>query len=236
MVKRWLIICFLGLSIGSIAQDVNPSVWTFYNGRYDLHDKLFVNTEVHFRFTDGVKTFQQFLFRPQLSYLLGSHLIFSGGYSYLHNYPYGEYPIPLELFEHNLWEEVMVNHSAQKLNISHRIRMEHRWLQQFMREGSEVTTDGYNFANRFRYRLTLQYPITERWTLVVFDELFFSTSNYLIPEGLNQNWLFIGGKFQLNESCSIQAGFQEQYLELANGTTQNNPTWLTAVNYHLKQD
>jgi len=233
MVKKWLLIFFLGLSVGSIAQDVNPSVWTFYNGRYDLNDKLFVNTEVHFRFTDGVKTFQQFLFRPQLSYILSSHFILSGGYSYLHNYPYGEYPIPLELSEHNVWEEVMIDHSAKKLKFSHRLRMEHRWLQQFMREGSGVILDGYNFANRFRYRLTFQYPIKEHWTVVVFDELFFSTSDYLIPEGLSQNWLFIGAKYKLNNSWSIQTGFQEQYLELGNGTTQNNPTWLTAVNYHL---
>lgn len=228
---------FFLASTGLSAQDVNPSVWTFYNGRYDLNEKWFLNSEVHFRFTDGVSTFQQFLFRPQVSYNLNKFFIFSVGYTYIHTYPYGEFPLPDDIGENNVWEEVMIKHPTGPLQIGHRIRMEHRWTE---RPGdpnagpNDVIEDPYNFGSRFRYRLIVSYHWKDSpWSVMAYDEMFFSTNEFLVPQGLNQNWLYLSAKYDFNKRWSVQTGWQQQYLELANGTTQQNPTWLTAVHYHL---
>jgi len=224
-------------STGLRAQDVNPSVWTLYNGRYDLNERWFLNSELHFRFTDGALTFQQFLFRPQVSYVLNPNFTFSGGYTYIHTYPYGEYPLPNDIGENNIWEEVMIHHPLGSLKMSHRIRMEHRWIEHPVVSGTgsiNGSNPGYSFGNRFRYRLILEYRWKDSpWAVMAYDELFFSTNEYLVPQGLNQNWLYLSAKYKLNDRWVIQTGWQQQYLELANGTTQQNPTWLTAVHYHL---
>ena len=233
MIKARFFVVFLSLSFGVLAQDVNPSVWTLHNGRYDLNDRFYLHSEVHFRFTDGVSTFQQFLFRPQLSYILDDHLIFSAGYTYIHNYPYGEVSIPDDLSENNLWEEVIMDGKIGSIQFLHRIRVEHRWIDDLVENNGVWEKEGTIFTNRIRYRLTAQYAINEKWTLLVYDEFFAPLDLKTFEININQNWLFLGAKYKLNNSWSIQTGFQEQYLELSNGTTQNNPTWLTAVNYHL---
>ena len=237
MNKIRIILVLLCATTAIQAQDVNPSVWTFYNGRYDLNNRWFLNSEVHFRFTEGVSTFQQFLFRPQMSYVLNPHFTFSLGYTYIHSFPYGEYPIPDDLGEHNAWEEVMIHHAGGPLKISHRIRMEHRWIQQLVPvdfSSTDFEVDGFTFSNRFRYRLILEYHWKDSpWSAMVYDEMFFSTNEYLLPQGLNQNWLYLSAKYQINEKWSVQSGWQQQYLKLGNESTQQNPTWLTAVHFHL---
>ncbi|QTN39137.1 DUF2490 domain-containing protein [Cryomorphaceae bacterium] len=234
MKKITAIALIMTLALGVRSQDVNPSVWGLYNGRYDLNDQWFLNTEVHLRFTDGVSTFQQFLFRPQVSYVLSSHFIFSAGYTYIHSYPYGAQPIATDFAENNLWEEVMINHTWNRLKFSHRLRMEHRWQQRIvLDEMGGVGKDGYTYGNRFRYRLTLEHPIgSGPWSVVVYDEVFFGTNQFLVPQGVNQNWLYISAKYKVSDRLAVQTGWQQQYLELAGGGTQQNPTWLTAV--HLR--
>lgn len=222
---------------GLQAQDVNPSVWTMAEGRFDLNKSWFYNNELHFRFTDGVSTFQQFLFRPQISYVLNPNFVFSVGYTYIHSYPYGEYPLPTDVGENNLWEEVMIHHKISALKVSHRIRMEHRWIQQVQPndQGTGFEYDGYNFGHRFRYRLIAEYRWKKDspWSIMVFDEVFFSTNEYALPQGINQNWLYVSARYKVSDRLVLQTGWQQQYLELSNGTTQHNPTWLTALHYHL---
>lgn len=233
---RKLVVIFLlsALSSPSFAQDVNPSAWWLYNGRYDLNDSWFLNTELHFRFTDGFGTFQQFLVRPQISYVLSPHFTFSFGYTYIHNYPYGAEPEPIDFGEHNVWEEVIIQHTLASLKLSHRLRMEHRWQEEiFVSEVGAYSKDGFTYGNRFRYRLTLEQPLgTGPWSVVVYDEVFFVTNQFLVPQGVNQNWLFLSAKYKISDRLAIQTGWQQQYLKLASGSTQQNPTWLTAV--HLR--
>jgi long-subunit fatty acid transport protein len=236
MFKARFLLVLLPFSFGVFAQDVNPSVWTLHNGRYDLNERFYLHSEVHFRFTDGLATFQQFLFRPQLSFIQNDHLIFSAGYTYIHNYPYGEISIPDDAAENNLWEEAIINHAIKRLHFSHRLRLEHRWADRLVQKDGGWEKDGTQFSNRFRYRLTLQFPLNDRWTLIAYDEFFTPVSFEDFEFNINQNWLFVGAKYQLNPAWSIQSGYQQQYLSYGDQGTQQNPTWMIVVNYRLERN
>ncbi len=232
---RFFVVCmFLGFSV--YAQDVNPSVWTLHNGRYDLNDRFYLHSEVHFRFTDGVSTFQQFLFRPQLSYIFSDELIFSAGYTHVHSYPYGEIALPVDVAENNLWEEVIMDGKIGSIQFLHRIRVEHRWIDDLVENDGVWEKEGTLFTNRIRYRLTAQYALNEKWTILVYDEFFAPLDLKTFEININQNWLFLGARYQINKAWSIQSGYQQQYLSFGDRGTQQNPTWMTAVNFRLFKD
>lgn len=236
MFKARFLLVLLPLSFGVFAQDVNPSVWTLHNGRYDLNERFYLHSEVHFRFTDGLATFQQFLFRPQLSFIQNDHLIFSAGYTYIHNYPYGEISIPDDAAENNLWEEVIMDGKIGSIQFLHRIRVEHRWIDDLVENEGVWEKEGTLFTNRIRYRLTAQYALNEKWTLLIYDEFFAPLDLKTFEININQNWLFLGAKYQLNPAWSIQSGYQQQYLSYGDQGTQQNPTWMIVVNYRLERN
>jgi hypothetical protein len=169
--------------------------------------------ELHWRMDDWIEP-QQLLIRPFVGYRLFKKLDVSAGYTYINTHPYGDYPLPKVITEHNIWEQLLVKGEVGNIKLAHRYRLENRFIEDLpsLQENSTVS---YRFVCRFRYRITGDYPLGDGWHVTVFDEIMFDMDG-LLPNRYDRNWVFAAISYRPNEHSDIQLGYLHQWI-------QNNP-------------
>lgn len=204
----------------SKAQEIhgNPNVWLFNLTEIKINDQWQFGNEFHFRYDEYVKTSQQFLFRPYIDYGFSDKLVGSFGYTYILTKPYGDYPLPTDKPEHNIWEQITVKNTLGEWNLAHRFRLENRWSGNIVTNTTtgENEIDGYNFSNRFRYRLTLKRNIGTSFYTHIFDELWIREKNKVKSIAFDRNWIYAGLGWKMTPIFSVELAYLHQYV-------QNNP-------------
>lgn len=122
-----------GFSQGNRIIDRNRIGWYTYNGDHKLARRWQLHTEYQWRRIDFIRTWQQSLARVGLVYKLTDRVNVSGGYTQFTTYPYGDYPsadkgVPVP--EHRIYEDIELSDTFGRLGLSHRFRLEQRWLGQ----------------------------------------------------------------------------------------------------------
>jgi hypothetical protein len=208
-------VCLLYSQI-SQAQKVfgKPNVWFLQLTTVEINDKWVAGNELHARFDDYLRDPQQFLIRPFLSFHNKEELVFSGGYTFITTYPYGSYPLPENLHEHNVWEQIELKQKFGKTKILHRYRLEQRWIGNLVlnSESTDFEADGYVFRHRFRYRFTALVDLSDKWFLHFFDELFIRSGEEFKLIGFDRNWLYGGVGYKVNDRMNIQLAYLHQYI------------------------
>ncbi|MGB6036209.1 MAG: DUF2490 domain-containing protein [Cryomorphaceae bacterium] len=204
----------------SYSQEVfgEPNVWFFQLTTYNLNEKWTVGNELHARFDDYLNDPQQILIRPFFTYHTGNSFALSGGYTFITTYPYGAFPLPENLPEHNVWEQAELKQVFNKTKVLHRYRLEQRWIGNLMLnpENKEFEVDGYNLRHRFRYRLTAMVDLSDKVFLHFFDELFIRSGEDFKQVGFDRNWFSSGLGFRFNERVNLQLAYLHQYIRRTN--------------------
>jgi len=202
----------------------DPEVWFLLLNHYKINEQWTVGNELHLRRTAWLSDQKQFIIRPFVNFKPGKSVVYTVGYSYIETEPYGKYPLPATKPEHNFWEQATINQTLGNTTISHRYRMEHRFQANLveLQPGNGVERDGYNFSNRFRYRLTLKKPINERFFIHVFDELWVSADSDFREASYNQNWIYLGLGRNVGNG-NIQLAYLHQHAS-ANGIVERHPS------------
>jgi hypothetical protein len=223
--------------------DHSTNWWNGLIGKYQITNKWYASSEVHIRRANYLETWQQFLFRPAINYALNENVDFTIGYTYILTYPYGNQPLPTVIPENNLWEQILLKHNLSKVHVSHRYRLENRWIgnPQWNANTNEYTINGINYANRFRYRLTISFPVKQidaekgkNLSLKFFDEVFLNLNDNLSVNSFNQNWIFGALVFNLNKNLSFTGGFMNQYFIKGDRIhIESNPSIQFGVGYKL---
>ena len=120
-----------------------------------------------------------------------------------------------KFYENRLYQELLFKQKVKNGGVSHRFRLEQRWLE------VEGQTD---YSNRARYMLNYTRPLNNEtikpgtWFVQAFNEVFvdFDTNGYWfnpVPydKGLNQNRLYFGGGRQLNPVSNVRFGLLWQH-------------------------
>jgi hypothetical protein len=234
-----LIVVMVGKANESLAQenritDSQFDTWWSNVNTYNLRPKWYLSSELHIRRTNGFKNWQQFLIRPAANFKLNENVHFTLGYTYILSYPYGNQTIHIATPEHNVWEQVTLKHKIGRVGFSHRYRFEQRFIgNRVSDENGKYHLDGFNFRERFRYRLTATIPLTanKRWFVSAFDEIWLNQQDFL-PIGLNQNWAYLGAGFEFNKRGNVQLGFLHQLVKNGDGIHfESNPTLQFTVGY-----
>jgi hypothetical protein len=233
-----LMVLIINLAISSIAQerivDRSFNIWMSANVKYNLHPKWYLNTEIHIRRANGFNNWQQFIVRPSVHYVLKPYADLSVGYSYILSYPYGKQAIPITTPEHNIWEQALLKHEFGRVQFKHRYRFEQRF--QGVREqccDESYFINGFELAERFRYRLTLVIPVAweGRWFISVFDEVFINQSSF-VPISFDQNWAYLGAGFKFNQRGTVQLGYFDPFIRKSDGVHyEHNPSIQFSVEY-----
>jgi len=201
--------------------------WFVLTSAIKIHKNVNILTEAHFRYVGNFEP-QQYQFRiaPEIS-LPKNFLLVPIAYVYTLNYIYGEQPAQYANHENRLWEQLTYKHNIfGRVNISHRLRLEQRFMQHRTPEGEY---EGYSFhSNRLRYRLMANIPLNhskmepDTYYVSLYDEVFVSWGDPITYNKPDQNRIFAGVGYQATKLFTIQGGFFYQMLIKKNGLQQEN--------------
>ncbi len=99
--------------------------------------------------------------------------------------------------EWRLWEQFLVNTYTGRVKIENRFRIEQRW------------TSSLGYRNRFKYRLNMVLPVTNKkilpgtFYLSGWDEISLTDRN----PNFEQNRIYAGAGYQLFKHLAIQSGY-----------------------------
>jgi hypothetical protein len=239
---RQLLITILVLLIvsKSFSQENNThnSVWNTINIHKKLNDKWSLSTELHFRRTNFLKDWEQFIVRPFVHYKFENDLDLAVGYSYIKNYNYSEYSTPIDAIENNIFQQLSIKHKFSEFSFEHRLRFEERFQQNIVEIAPNIyIKEGLKYRNRFRYKFQITVPLTtlssnQVLELVLYDEVHLDLGNGLRPEKLDQNWIFIGFSFYPSKHIKIGSGYHDIYLKRGD-LFINNQIWETSLIYKI---
>ena len=201
--------------------------WWSNTNKYNVNKSWFFSSELHIRRANGLDYWQQFLFRPALNCKANANIDLALGYTYIKSHPYGKQPIAIETPENNVWEQVTLKQSIGKFKISHRYRFEQRFIGKTVYNAIDLTPSikGSNYAQRFRYRLTMSYPLIESGKLFVkgFEEIWINLDDKsVLPTSLNQNWLYGGFGYKFSPKASVQLGYMNRVIKKGDGIHYEN--------------
>ncbi len=217
-----------GFSQGNRIIDRNRIGWYTYNGDHKLARRWQLHTEYQWRRIDFIRTWQQSLARVGLVYKLTDRVNVSGGYTQFTTYPYGDYPsadkgVPVP--EHRIYEDIELSDTFGRLGLSHRFRLEQRWLGQPSDAPPPNRRTGriasWEYQHRIRYQLSATFPLSGptlddgEFYLNAFDELFISFGRNVGLNVFNQNRLSGGIGYQIRDNFKLELNFFNRVLQHA---------------------
>jgi hypothetical protein len=224
----------------------NNIAWGCYFGDHKLSDKWGIHTEYQWRRTDFGLTWQQSLARVGVNYQLHPRVMLTLGYGLIHTFSYGDLPISrlnnagmAQIFpEHRIYQDVLVTDKIGKVEMSHRFRLEQRYMGLFYDNENNRIAGKWKLFNRLRYRIRLAYPITEKWYVHGYDELFIGFGKDVGYNIFDQNRVNLGFGYKFNKQGKIEAGYFSQTVQkprLVNNLQvfEYNQGFLVALFYNL---
>lgn len=208
----------VGRSQPNRVADYNTLGWFQYNGDHKLGKRWTLHTEYQARRVRFVRDWQQRLARAGLGYQVLPRVQLSAGYTSFITYPYGNFPtagtgVPFP--ERRLYEDVLLSDTVGRVTLTHRFRLEQRWLGQLPDDGSR-TVQNWQFQNRIRYQIEAVIPLQgtrvddKEWFLNAYDELFIGFGRNVANNVFNQNRLSAGLGFQVNDDLQFQLNYLYQ--------------------------
>jgi Protein of unknown function (DUF2490) len=203
--------------------DFNNTNWLQTFATINLNKKWSIHVEYQWRRTDGVKYWQQGLFRTGVNYKLTDNVILHAGYAEAETFKYGDFPIaPNGTFpEHRLYEQMVLRQPLNKFLITHRFRIEQRWLGR-VKAGTHREIEDWIFLHRFRYQFRTQLALNKKWYAAAADEIFIGAGKNVGVNIFDQNRIFLLAGVKLNKNISVEGGYFNQTLQ--QGRRINNST------------
>lgn len=185
--------------------------------------------EYQWRRTNGLKNWQQSLFRLAANYKLNDHITAHLGYGWIETFSYGDFPVASNgtFPEHRLYEQITFRQPVNKLVFTHRFRIEQRWMGRVkaVTTGNREIEDWF-FLHRFRYQFRTQYPFwvkgDKQFYGAAADEIFIGAGKNLGTNIFDQNRLLLIAGFRFNKKFALEAGYLNQTVQ--QGRRINNAT------------
>jgi Protein of unknown function (DUF2490) len=186
-----------------------------------LNQKVGLHTEYQWRRENMITDWQQSLLRVGINYSIKPTILGRVGYALIETYPYGEYPLNgygKAFTEHRLFEMIQLVQKEGKIDISHRLMLEQRFIGKYA-SASSTTEDTYPLTNRARYLLRLQTPINVPFLYLdklygaVYNEVMINFGKNVNANVFDQNRIscLIGYKF--SKTFRLELGYLNQIVQ-----------------------
>ncbi|WP_405567853.1 DUF2490 domain-containing protein [Polaribacter sp. Asnod6-C07] len=195
------ILLIMGLCLISFkAQTQNSAenklgTWYMYNGSHKISEKYAIKTMAHFRYYELASEFQQEIYRLGVNYTFNPKTNITLGLSYSTADLVYDGPSS-GLYEWRFYEDLNLKSKWWQFNVKHRIRFEHRFIHKNLIEDVTQTW--------VRYNLNIGYPLSEKWSVYAFNELFLNLDR---GKRFAQNWTGAGFLHQLNPRTKLKMGY-----------------------------
>ncbi|NHF59447.1 DUF2490 domain-containing protein [Flavobacteriaceae bacterium TP-CH-4] len=173
--------------------------WAVVSGDHRISEKLSIPTVGVLRHYELFQHYEFAFVRTGLTYRFNGTLSGTVGYAYLDSEPFIISPEAKGAQQHWLYEELVLKSTLGNLNLSHRYRLESRWI---------LKTEGTILRHRMRYRLQLKYPMGKRLYANLYNEVFVAFQEPLF----NQNRLHLGLAYVVCPSLRFEVGYLKNHF------------------------
>ena len=229
---KYIILLFIFTGIHTAYAQTQTNGWLATFNTIKTGKKTSVHSDVQWRSGDDIKFTQTLLLRAGLNYHYNKKTILTAGYAYIDNYR-NINGIDGYVPEHRIWEQIIYNHTIHKVSMSHRLRLEQRFLSRTIIDNNELKNDGTLFSNRIRYFVRTIVPLHAEATFskgmfaALQNEVFLNIGNKKNVNGrsFDQNRLYLAVGYRFSKKFDLEMGYMNQYI---NGSSNN-------VNNHIAQ-
>ncbi len=218
-------LCFLCHTKLLVAQDNGEDdvgAWWMVFGTHQFAEKWSLHTEIQYRTYEFGQNFNQLLLRTGVNYHFTDNASVTFGYGYIATDPTFIEPEQTEdTFEHRIFEQLAYKKQLGKFTLSHRYRLEQRFLNAPKRPSKT--------EHRARYLLRVTYPINQKWFITAYDEIFINLQKPLF----GQNRLYGALGRNISPSISVQIGYLKNHFDNAHYDRFQLGVWITT---NLKKD
>ena len=201
--------------------DFNAVGWYVYQGDHGLGPRWAVHTEAQVRRVHLITDPQQLLLRGGLTFKVLPRLKVGGGYTFLNTYTYGAHPVADDgaYPEQRFYEDVQLSDSLGRVGLTHRLRLEQRYVGVPGASGPLNNSAVWSRQNRIRYQLAITLPLQGRtlddgeWYLTAFDEVFLNFGREITTNVFNQNRIAGGLGYRFQENFSIELQYLSQITQ-----------------------
>ncbi len=171
-----------------------------------LNYNLFLSTTID-AFTKNIggvkypKTDLQLYVQPSLIYVHNANWNFATSYTYQRNNPLND----RYTNEHRLWQQVIYSHPMSQGRMTHRLRLEERFIQNRL-------TDKYPLSTRARYQIGFNMPLQgktldeKEFYLNTYNESYFSLTGAKNAT-YSENWTYLGTGYNFGKMGRLELGY-----------------------------
>ncbi len=198
--------------------EVTSQYWINYSGRLRLSNKLEFITESTLRSKDhSINKLSQSLFSAGLSWDVKGFIKLATGYEYASILP-ANAKIKVTQSEYRPWQQVQFANNFSSFKITQRLRLEERFRKVLFNDSTLEPGNSFNF--RFRYNILGEFPLSKKEgvlkpiSLILSEEILINIGKQVVYNYFDQNRVFVGLKFKINEGNSIQLGYLNLFQQL----------------------
>lgn len=207
-IKCFLVLLFISSQQQLIAQsepEQKTGSWFVFVNQHKFNSKFTALTDIQHRSWEYGQNFNQLLLRSTLNYRLSPEFQMGLGYAYIATDSSFETLLDEEnLSEHRIHEQLLFRRSFDRGVWINRYRLEQRFLSN--------QDQGYDLAHRARYMTRINYFVSKKVFLSVFDEVFLNLERPVF----GQNRLYFGAGYQVTPALNLQFGFMKNHFSSAN--------------------
>lgn len=196
---------FFSQCIFSQTGEKNLSTWMFFNHRIRLSEKFSTNLTLQERYYEVLDNVNQHFVLMGLRYHFNKNVNFMWAFSYIETKSFDKGENETVSHDKRWVHQLSVSDKWGKMSVSHRFRIENRWLS---RPGDE------DFENRYRQWVWLRFPLNNNtissgtFFLSAYDEIFLNFQH----DVFGQNRIYGGVGYQLTDDIRLETGYMKNHF------------------------
>lgn len=220
-----MLIAIFAMNSLSQAQTLNQNAgWLFLMNTTKFNDKWGMHVDFQIRTQDEWDGVRNVLIRPGVTYYINNSNEVTVGYLLQPTFTQLVGTSNTTLTEHRIWEQYIFKHKVSAVNLSHRFRLEQRFIE---RNGADDL-----FSQRARYFIRAVVPFKK--TTEGFNEGFFGAlqnevflnlqnKNELNGSTFDQNRAYGAIGYRFSPKVDMEIGYMNQAINgRSNNTNSNN--------------
>lgn len=226
MKNKILLSIFIATLAGKLAGQTAPdnsnfNNWFTYFAQYKFSPRWAMHADIQFRTDNEVAFTRQSLLRAGAQYFFRPDLNVTLGYAYVNTFSNN---IIGSFKEHRIWQQLLYNQMLGKTNMTHRVRLEQRFVENLASESGD-----YFNGHRLRYFNRTIFPLGKKQRpkaapyLALQEEVFLNfASDDINKNFFDQNRLLVAFGILHEKHTRLEIGYMNQLVNPAVGQNVTN--------------
>ncbi|WP_410220193.1 DUF2490 domain-containing protein [Pedobacter sp.] len=217
-------VLFFVLALHGFAQTVNQNAgWLMFLNSTKINDKWGLHFDFQMQSANNWEYLRRILVRPGITYFINKNHRVTAGYLYNPTYNRLIGTSKNTLTENTIWEQYLIAHKLYAVAVTHRFRLEQRFMER-------SNADGF-FMQRFRYFFRVLQPLSKSKDTfnqgiyaALQDEVFFNVQHKEQVNGrlFDQNRVFLALGYRFSPKIDAEAGYLNQYIKGSSNAVSNH--------------